>query len=115
LEEVILLVHDSIDTYFLVDKCLEESLVGLVFLLWLLWLLLLLLLLLLLWLLLLLLFELLEKIIPQAITDLIIKAAKEKENTQERITKNREKPVKIESSFARSNKQNVPRFLAKFG
>jgi len=42
LDELILLVHDSIDTHFLEDKCLEELLVGLVFLLFLLFLLLLL-------------------------------------------------------------------------
>jgi hypothetical protein len=47
---------------------------------------------------------LLEKTIPQAITNLITKVAKEEESAQERITKNKEKLVKIESSFASSNK-----------
>jgi hypothetical protein len=57
---------------------------------------------------------LLEKTIPWAITDLTIKVAKEEESTQEKLVEEHtRKPVKIESSFASSNKQNVPRFLAK--
>jgi hypothetical protein len=55
---------------------------------------------------------LLEKTIPWVITNQITKVAKEEGNTQERIAEHTKKPVKIESSFARSNKQNVPRFLA---
>ena len=60
----------------------------------------------------LLLLVLLAKTIPWAITNLTIKVAKEEESTQERIAEYKEKPVKIESSFARNNKQNVLRFLA---
>jgi len=49
-----------------------------------------------------------EKTILWAITDLITKVAKEEENTQGKVIEEQiEKPVKIESSFVRSNKQNV--------
>jgi hypothetical protein len=53
--------------------------------------------------------ELPEKTIPWAITDLIIKVAKEKEKTQEKLVEEHtEKPVKIELSILPHKTQNVP-------